>query len=120
MESNDKRKPGRPASPPKEILEAVRADAPKSPLRKVDLPPGPKRMQPGEPLGYYGYVNPNGVLFPIGYQAHGAKVSYWGDVVLNQCPKCKKQMMAADAIKGLCDSEHCGYSALDEFDATEL
>lgn len=121
MEFHDnKRKPGRPASPPKEALASVIVDAPKSPLRKVELHQGSHPMRAGEPLGMYGYVNANGVLFPIGYKAHGATVSYFGHVVMNQCPKCRKHMMAADAIKGLCDNENCGYSAIDEFEAVEL
>lgn len=66
----------------------------------------------------YGYVNPHGILFPVGHKYLGGHVSTW-DVCLVVCPKCKRRNSATEAVKGACGEISCGYSQIDELDAME-
>lgn len=84
--------------------------------RKSKLPPGRfyKAVGGEGPEAELGYVNANGILFPVGHKFQGGHISSF-DVVLVTCPACKTRMLATEAIKGACSG--CNYSAIDELDA---
>lgn len=79
---------------------------------KTDLEPG---------LHYdKGYVSEAGILFPKGFKFKGGSVSWKGNVVLNQCPKCKTEMSPGDAVKGKCTNEECGFDMVEELENFKL
>lgn len=80
-----------------------------------------------------GYVNGNGVLFPVGYKVKvggriAGHIGWRGNIVLKQCPKCNYLPMSDEAVLGNCANSKgppdgktdCGFSLVAEVEAIEL
>ncbi len=70
-----------------------------------------------------GFVNENGVLFPVGYKYRGGHVGSFGNVVLNRCPKCGNHQSIDEALSGACgnlragpDRTACGFNQVHELE----
>lgn len=55
-----------------------------------------------------GFVNENGVRFPVGLKYEGGHIGTFGNVILNRCPKCGHQQSIDDARTGKCSNERVG------------
>ena len=77
-----------------------------------------------------GFVNANGVRFPVGYKFKGGLVGTFGNVILNRCPKCFHSQSVDSARSGKCDNmragpekQICGYDQvreMEEFTTKEI
>lgn len=55
-----------------------------------------------------GFVNENGVRFPVGWKFKGGFIGTFGTVVLNHCPKCHSRQGIDAARSGKCENEKAG------------
>lgn len=124
--------PAQPKIKKKEKKSHAKAEDGVQPRKAYVLGPKgePEKDEDGEPEEYapgfikqVGYVNQNGVLFPVGFKFRGGLVGWRGNVVLNRCPKCGNKQMTDEAVLGICANqkvpplgEPCGYSAIAELE----
>ncbi len=92
------------------------------------------KYEPGEFVRHVGYVNKNGVLFPVGFRFKGGHIADQPEeyaVVLNKCPKCGHRQSVDEAVQGECQNMKapggpdgelgpCGFSAFEELDSYDL
>lgn len=90
--------------------------------------------EPGSFVRHVGYVNRNGVLFPVGFRFKGGHIADQPEeyaVVLNKCPKCGHRQTVDEAVQGECQNMKvkggeddelgpCGFSAFEELDSFDL
>lgn len=88
----------------------------------------------GEFVRHVGYVNRNGVLFPVGFKFKGGHIADQPAeyaVVLNKCPRCERKQTVDEAVQGECQNMKarnahddelgpCGFSAFEELDSYDL
>lgn len=85
---------------------------------KVDADGDKERYAPGPHKGV-GYVNENGVLFPVHFKFKGGHVGTFGNVILNKCPECHTANGIDQARVGICGNQKCNYNqvvALEEYE----
>lgn len=84
---------------------------------RLDADGDKMQYAPGSHKGV-GYVNENGVLFPVRFKFKGGHIGTFGSVVLLKCHECGHVQSVDESRMGVCG--RCQFSQIDELEAYEL